>query len=219
MAQVDELPVAQVDADGRPWSSRIVSRMLGLPPRWMGVAAAVLALGVSGLFGGLDPVEVEPDIATVEVGTAHHGQPWNVTVTGAGFTSELPPLKLQEPGNRWLIVAAVVEVTSDESRFDLYDVLRLRNAPDLVGRPDLLGVRPDRIMLTRDAADASRLHPDLPEKLYFVWEQAGSAEPPPELEIEIIGKTLRAESLGNHLEWLDPEPRALVRAQVKDLDA
>ena len=206
--------MTQVSGVGQPWSSRILSRVMAVPPRWMGIGAAVLALGVSGLFGGLDEVDTGTDVATVELGTVHTGEPWNVTVTGAGVADQLVSFEPQTPGNRWLVVAAVVEVTGEESRFDLYDVLRLRNVPGLVNRTP---GQPDRIMLRRDATDVARLHPDLPEELYFLWEQAGSAEPPRELEIEIIGKTRRVDTLTGHLQWLDPEPRALVRAPVKDL--
>jgi len=190
---------------------------MALPPRWMGIGAAVLALGVSGLFGGLDEVDTGTELATVELGTVHTGEPWNVTVTGAGFADELESFEPRTPGNRWLVVAAVVEVTGEESRFDLYDVLRLRNASDLVSQGGAFPGRPDRILLKRDGAEAARLHPDMPEELYFFWEQAGRTEPPRELEIEIIGKTRRVDTLTGHMQWLDPEPRALVRAPVKDL--
>lgn len=189
--------------------------MFGLPPYWLGIGAGALALAVSGLFGGLN--KVEPDgLPTIALGTADNGAPWNVTVVSVEYTKDASPLKLQKPGDRWLVIRATVEVTAKESRSDIRDVLRLRDVTGLIGKGDETGTRPDLVYLRGDISHVQKLHPNLPEDLLFFWEQAGDVEPPRELEIAIIGKTHRVATLTGHREWLDPEPRALVRAAPED---
>lgn len=201
-------------------SRRIVSRLAGASPRWWGIGLGALALAVSGLFGGLDPVETRVDgPAALAEDELNRGQPWDVTVTGAGYSRDVPPLELDQEGDRWLVVAALVEVTADESRFDVFDVLRLRGADGLIGQQDHMGAKPDQVYLKRDADQVYDLHPNLAEEVYFFWEQAGDAQIPTEVDVVIIGKTQRIDSLTGHLEWLDPRARALVRVPMRDLDA
>lgn len=203
---------------GGRWARRIGTRV-GAPPQLVGAGAAVLALAtaMSGIFGGFREAAPEGP-PTVAVGTMDTGRPWNVTVVSARYTTDASPLRLQKPGDRWLVIQATVEITADESRSDIRDVLRLRQVPGLIGKSDDLGVLPDIVYL-RAENHVDRLHPNIPEKLLFFWEQAGDTELPREVEIAIIGKTERTDSLTGHLSWLDPETRALVRPALKNAEA
>ena len=171
-------------------------------------AAGVLALAVSGLFGGLEPVRA--DIPRVAAATVIEGGPWRVTVTHARLYDDLPPLRLAKPGDRWLLILATVEVTADESRNDLRDILRLPGVPGLLTR------EPAELYLSRDSSIAGYLNPAMPERVGFFWEQAGESPPPTEVDVLVQGKTRRASSLTGHVGWLDLSGRAQVRLPVDD---
>jgi hypothetical protein len=196
-------------------------RMLDAPLRGFGLAAGLVALAISGLFGGLDEAKA-PKLPTIGMNTVFDGGPWKVNVKRARLVSDLSPLKLKTEGNRWLGIVATVEVTADETRFgDLKDILRVHGAEGLA-KPE-----PDHVNLLRDATELPYLQPGLPEDVGFVWEQAGSAPVPKEITVEIYGKTLRVDSLSvncggvaspcrGNLEWLDPVPVARVPLSVED---
>jgi hypothetical protein len=95
-----------------------------MPLSRLGAVAGVIALATSGLFGGLDRVD-QPAAPTVAVNAVNEGEPWNVTVTGARLLDDLSPLRLTNPGDRWVALLATVEVTAAESRNDLGDTVRL----------------------------------------------------------------------------------------------
>jgi hypothetical protein len=189
-------------------SRRLIARVLGMPLSRLSAAVGVVALAASGLFGGLDPVD--RGMPTVAVNAVNRGQPWNVTVTGMRVVGELEPLRLKNPGDHWIAVLATVEVTADESRSDLEDVVRIPEVEGLLADDDRRKGRPDYVYLVRDAVNGPYLHPGLPEKLAFIWEQRASAAVPTTATVEIWGKTRRADSLTGHHEWLDAGARAVV---------
>lgn len=183
-------------------------RLLDTPVRWLGIGLGALALTVSGFFGGLDPVDHGPPVRSP--GALDEGRPWNVTVTSAQIHGELDHVRLDEPGDRWLAVLAVVEVTATDSRNDLTDILRLSDVDGLV-RPE-----PRAAFLARDLTRLGYLHPGMAERVVFYWEQRGSAAAPTELEVVVHGKTLRISSLSDTPQWLDLAERTRVRLPVED---
>jgi hypothetical protein len=194
---------------------RIVSWIKDLPLRRQVIAVLVAILAISGFFGGLDRVD-KPDLPTVAEKEKYEGEPWNITVNGAGVLTNAEAFRLQpaKPGNRFLVVDAIVEVNSEESRsFELEPPIQLRNVAGL-SKP-----RPVAIVLVRDApTPLTYLHPLMPEELYFFWEQSGDVPAPKELEIEILGMTHRQDSFNGHWGWHDAEPKALARRPLKNLD-
>lgn len=185
-------------------SRQLVSRVLEMPLSRLGAVAGVIALATSGLFGGLDKVD-RPGAPTVAVDALNAGEPWNVTVTGARLLDDLSPLRLTNPGDRWVALLATVEVTATESRNDLRDAVRL---PGLDG---LLKEKAEYVYLVRDSTSGPYLNPGMPEKFAFVWEQKASAAVPTEVTAEIWGKTQRPSSLTGNVEWFDDDaPRAEV---------
>lgn len=200
-------------------SRRLLGRVLQMPASRLGAGVGAVALATSGLFGGLDEVR-EPELPTVAVNAEHEGAPWNVTVTGMRVVDELQPLKLKNPGDRWVAVLATVEVTADETRSDLEDAVRIPGVPGLLAAKadGSAKGRPDWVYLLRDDVSDPYLNPGMPEKLAFVWEQEASAAVPTAATVEIWGKTLRESTLTGNKEWLDPAARALVPGvPVKDL--
>jgi hypothetical protein len=184
------------------------SRLSALPPRWLAAGGAVVVLAISGLFGGLDRVDAG-GVPTVAVGAVDRGEPWNVTVTGVRLLADQPPLHASRPGDRWLAVVATVEVTADGSRGDVADILRVSGAQGLRDEA------PETVLLVRDYTPA-QLHPGLPEKVAFFWEQAPDAPVPTQVTVGIVGKTHRIDTLTGAREWLEAAVRAKVRAPVED---
>src|SRR5687768_7004930 len=131
--------------------SRVVGAVRSVPLNVALVITAVLALALAGLFGGLAPAATTTP--TVASGTALDAGPWRVTVMRARLFGELPPLVLTQPGNRWLLVLATVEVTADESRNDMRDILRPREVPGL------LTEAPSQMYLARDSTIVGHLNP------------------------------------------------------------
>lgn len=168
-----------------------------------------LALLVSSLFGGLAAVP-DDGLPTLGLDEKVDGLPWSVTVADVVLTPELPPARLSDDDNHFLVVVAVVEATAGETRTDLADILRV----------EVTGVdpqaSPNAIIVLRDATIAESVHPGLPERLAFFWERTVSDEVPDEATVVVHGKTYRESSLTETMEWLDHGPRARVTAPVRD---
>jgi hypothetical protein len=191
-------------------SGGILIKIVQAPVRALGVLTSAIALLVSGLAGGLEPA-APPGPPPVDPKTVSEGLPWNVTVDGAGYAESVEPLRPTKDGDHWIVVAATVEVTADESRLDVTDALNLVGIPGLRNEKG----KPSRVLLSRDNSTDVVLHPGLPEKLLFFWELAGDAQIPVKADVQIISKTLRPDSLSGHKNWLDDEARARVILPVK----
>jgi hypothetical protein len=175
----------------------------------MMAALVVLVLGISAPFGGLDGVD-GPGLPRTAVNTVDRGAPWNVTVTGVRLLDGEALIKPRNEGDHWLVVLATVEVTADESRGDMYDILRL------AGVTGLRDEKPDYVYLIRDDSPVGKLNPGMPEALAFAWAQSPDVALPAEIEVDIIGKTLRADSLTGSIGWFDEAPRSRVTVPVED---
>jgi hypothetical protein len=161
--------------------------------RW---ALAGLLLAVSGLFGGLDTVP-DPQPAAVAAGTPVSGGPWRVEVTEVRVTGDLPPLRLKDQKNRWVYVICTVTVTTHETWFLPYSILGLS------GVDGLLTAQPHQMVLYRDMRAAKLLHPNMPEKVAFFWEQSGDAPLPTTATVLVKERVFRQDSLGGEWEWKD----------------
>jgi hypothetical protein len=188
--------------------SRVIGAARAVPANVALVITAVLAFASAGLFGGLAPATTTTP--TVASGTTLEAGPWRVTVMRARLFGDLPTLTLQEPGNRWLLVLATVEVTADESRNDMRDILRPREVPGL------LTEAPSQMYLARDGTVVGHLNPGMPERVGFFWEQSADTIAPVEIDVWVQEKTHRVNSLTGHREWLDLRPRAQVHLPVDD---
>lgn len=193
--------LADVSVTGQGGLSRRLTRGLvdqaapGL--RW---AVAVVLLGVSGLFGGLDTVP-GPQAATVPAGTPVLGGPWEVTIHEAGVRRELGKLRLEKETDRWLYVIATVRITAKESSMLPSDLLVLEGVTGLV-KPT-----PAESALERDGSRLRLLQPDMPERIWFVWEQSGDAPVPTSLTISVEQRTWREDTLGGEWQWMDVDTK------------
>jgi hypothetical protein len=198
-------------SEGEPSGGRVAKlgeRVRGLRARQLVVGVGALLLAVSGIFGGLERMK-GPRLYTVGVGAVHRGKPWDVALTRAMVLDEAP-LRLRHQRDRWIAVGARVEITADESRRDLADVLQV------VGVDGLLDKRPADVYLLRDKASANLLQPGLGEDLIFLWEQAETAPVPKTIEVHILGKKQRIDTFSGRLDWMDKAPRARAFLPLED---
>jgi hypothetical protein len=198
-------------SEGEPNGGRmgkLGERVRGLRPRQLAVGLGAVVLAVSGIFGGLEGMK-GPRLSAVAVGTVHRGKPWDVTLTRA-MVLDQAPVRLRRDRDRWLAIGARVEISADESRRDVADILQV------VGVDGLLDKRPADVYLLRDKASATLLQPGLVEDLIFLWEQAETAVVPKTIEVQIFGKKQRIDTLSGRRDWMDKAPRARVVLSVED---
>lgn len=182
------------------------------PLSWWAIGLAVVALAVSGLFGGLDPVAKQSAPITA-AGTVIDGGPWRVTVVSANLLADTPPLVLRNKANRWVVVRATVEITADSTWTDVVEIINLSGVEGVTEK------EPRGMLLLRGqtATNVGMLHPNMPEDVAFYWEQAATAAVPTEATITVTGKTNRPDSFSGSLFWaLDDRPRATLMLPVLD---
>jgi hypothetical protein len=199
-----------VSSQGSVPVGRLRARLLDAPLRWLAAAVGVVALGVSGLFGGFQKASTPlTQLPSATPSVANVGAPWNITVQSVIVLDQLEPLRLKNPGDRWLVVVAVIEVTANES-FNVNRAIRIRGAEGVAAEPD-------QIRLVRDTSAVTYLQPGLPERVGFFWEQAAAAPVPTRVDVGIFGQTYAYDST-NHLPgWVpDSSPRAHVLMAPQD---
>jgi hypothetical protein len=187
---------------------KLADRLLQLRLRLLIAGVGALVLAVSGIFGGLERMK-GPRLYTIAAGTVHRGKPWDIAVTRA-MVLDQAPARLRRERDRWIAVGARIEITADESRRDVADILQL------VGVDGLLDKRPADVYLLRDKASANLLHPGLAEDLIFLWEQADTAAVPKTIEVQILGKKQRIDTFSGRLDWMDKAPRARAVLPLED---
>jgi hypothetical protein len=183
------------------------SKLLEKPTRWLVAPVAVLALGISGLFGGLRPAGT-PGADTAAAGTTIAGEPWNATVISARLARSSEDLPTKNSADHWIVVRIGLLVTGDEP-ITVSDTVRLR------GASAVLDPTPAHSVLLRDGSDVLSLNPGLPETFDFYWEQAPRAAAPSTVVIDVYNETQRPNSFTGQLIWADPTVRAIVTVPVK----
>ena len=180
-----------------------------VPFRWFAGVVAVIGLGVSALFHGLAPVAAA-QTPTVAPGKVIDAGPWKVTVVDTRLLSSSTGLKTTTDGDHWFAVVATVDDTTNDSREDMGDIVRLSHVAGLTA------VAPQVILLASDATTLGYLNPGMPERVAFAWEQSSKVPLPTTAQIVIYGKTLRENSLDGTTDWLSPHVVADVTAPVLD---
>ncbi|GAA1606507.1 hypothetical protein GCM10009679_07950 [Saccharothrix algeriensis] len=191
--------LAAVSVTGRGSLSRRLGRgLLDTAAPRLRMIIVVLALGISGLFGGWETVPAAPEPQHT-AGTAIGGGPWQVEVLEAKVAGDMPPLRRQDENNRWVYVIANVTITAHESITLTKQILRLS------GVEGLLTEEPYDMALDRDKRVIRRLHPNMTEKVVFFWEQDGDAPLPTSLTVLVQARTYREDSLSHEAKWMDDD--------------
>ncbi|WP_212833634.1 hypothetical protein [Catellatospora sp. TT07R-123] len=172
------------------------------------LAAGLVA--VTGAFGGLNKVPPAPAGGRpAAVGEVVDCGRWNIAVTTVKSFTTLGDLRLKKDGDRWLAVIVTITITADTSMNNLISMVRL---PEVKG---LTREEPERILLSRDGNDIQRLHPDMPERVAFVWEQAGTEPAPASVPVAVLCETHDDDPELGMPEYLaDTDPTATVTTPV-----
>lgn len=218
------MPDARPPADQEPrrariLRSRVATRLAERPLRDLGVLGAVLVLGSTAAFGGLEPADVE-DVATLTPATTTTAAPVEITLDKVLWTDELPGVVLEDERNRWVAVTATVTNTHTESlyRTELDDVVALLDVPGLV-RPPEPGtdrVSASTVLHLLDGSPLGPVQPGLDYEAVFLFEQSGDVAPPTEAGVALVGRTWRSWSWQDGHAWLDPEVVARATLPVRE---
>lgn len=204
-------PAVTTDPTAQPPASlakRVGALLAQQPMRNWSMVFGVVAVAISGLFGGWQPAPPKPP-ATVN--TQIDGGAWKVTVTGVRAVGELKPMVLSDKENHWLVVVADVEITAEKSWTNIGGIL------ELTGVDGVDGERAAGVVLMRDARRINLLHPGMPEKVAFFWEQRAGTPLPTEVTVRVTAREYRENSLTKADEWMpDDKGAVLVRAPVVD---
>lgn len=192
--------------------SKVADRLLNRPLRDLGVVGAVLVLGSTAAFGGLEPAE-ETGAATLEAGQPVAAAPYEVTVDKVLWVDDLPGVYLSTEGNRWIAVMGSVLNTHTESLYgggrgvELAYAVSLRDVEGLVGEPDAVtgAVVSDARLALADGSALSPVQPGLTYQTVFLFEQDGAVRPPTEVTVALHGHTWRAGSLDRTMAWFEPQ--------------
>lgn len=200
---------------GAPLLRGLLGQAVESPLRIIGLAVGGVALAVSGLFGGLGKAE-DAKAPRIEVDQRTEGKPWNVTIHGVRITDEVPKMRHRGPNARWVVVEATVEITGEETNIYVTQALQLSGVEGLI-KPATgpLGDRPLEVTMLRDGTSATALHPRLPERVGFYWEQSRSAPLPKTVSVGVVNMTLRPNRLDGQVLWLDPVVRGVVEVPVR----
>lgn len=137
--------------------------------------------------------------------------PFDLTVTRATHAVSLTDAIPDSSYGRYLLVFAELTNTTDEpvTRAAIAESVRLVDVEGLVdyfdGAPieDPAAAEPQLI----HALDSTRLGfigPGMTYSVAFLWEQAGTAAAPPELDLELVAHTWRRSTLDRSWIWTDP---------------
>lgn len=219
MTTGDQAPRPQRLAAARARArERLAPRAVGgwfraAPRTRIGALAGVLALGASGLFGGLAPVDPLADIAPLTAEETVEAGPFALTLRGARTIGTLAPaLSPADERNRLVGVVGIVENTSDlpVSTHLLTDAVHLEDA-GIVRRS------PPGVVFLLDSTTLGVLNPGLEYDVAILWEQRRAVRRD-EVSVTIDGYTWREDSFTpGFLDWRDPAPVARGVLKVKHI--
>jgi hypothetical protein len=194
--------------------------LLTNPAKRVGGPIAALLLGISGLFGGLDPVPLADRIGEVKPGTEVTVQPFALTLKRAVAVDEIKgvvsPLT---PGNHLMVVLLDAENLGKESlgSYLLSPVPRAKSflTRNLVVLDDRLSPDTPSVYDADSNAVVSLLSPGLTYHLALVWEFGGAV--PERLPLGLAKLTLRGNTISPEVfEWQAPQEAARVTLPVQD---
>lgn len=177
---------------------------------WSGVGVAtVLAMLAA---GGLNPTTVvATDVDPLELGVAVDTGPFDITIDRVRAVDELPGISEGDEATRVIAMVATVSITQSTTQggYLLNDSLTLSGVPGLVSYDDSAddgAIAPTDSFVMADGTRLDALQPGLEYEVAIVWEQETTQPTPTEVEVELVGYTLRESSIDHSQEWLDPAP-------------
>lgn len=190
------------------------------PTTRVGGGLALVLLGFSGLFGGLDPVRLADRVREVQPDSNIAATPFTLTFAEAAAVDEFATyIRPRTPGNHLMVVRLTADNTADEavgSSF-LTPVPRSRAYlnRNLVVLDDRLAPAAASVYEAQSDLPVSVLNPGLRYHLELVWEFTGNV--PDKLHLGLSALTLRGETISpDVLSWQDPTELATVTVPVRD---
>jgi hypothetical protein len=207
MSTIEETPDEE---PARPGRSRVAERLLKQPLRNLGVGVAVIVLGSTAAFGGLEPATGTERLPPVQVGVKTQVAPYDIKINKVVWVDDLPNIYPTQQGNRWLAITATVRNTTDVSLYgaaELAESVTLSDVDGLVRKPvpGTNQVRSNYQKLIMDNSDLHPVQPDIDYDMVFLFEQAAGSPPPNQVGVELVGHTWREDSIDKTEKWLDPE--------------
>lgn len=200
-------PAAPPDlrARARRSGSKVARRVLDQPLQRIGVLGAVLLLGATAAFGGLEEQTQDGPEALV-VDAPVEVAPFEITVHRVVWTTDLPGQYLTDDGNRWIAVVATVRNTSDAGVLGglLVDALTLDDVDGLLRDPREHGVPASSVAVLADGSSLGPVQPGLTYEAAFLFEQDGASPPPAGVAVQLQQHTFRAGSLDASVGWRFP---------------
>ncbi|MGV9803147.1 hypothetical protein ACWDTP_34340 [Mycobacterium sp. NPDC003449] len=186
----------------------------------IGVPVAAVALGVSGIFGGLDPARLTDRLDKADPGSEVTVDPFALTVEQAVVVDEIKGVAPRpDPGHHLMVLLVTAENRSNAS-VGSYLLLPASRATSFENRS--LVVLDDRLAPRNASAyDADSdvavavLNPGLTYRLALVWEFGGPV--PEQLPLGLAKLTYRGVTISpDELLWQDPEATATLTMPVRD---
>lgn len=207
MSSIEETPVDEPPLC--PGRIRLARRLLSQPLRHLGVGVAVVVLGTTAAFGGLEQAADTDRLPPVRVGVKTRVAPYDITINKVVWVNDLPNVYPSERGNRWLAITATVRNTHDVSLYgavELAESVTLSDVDGLVRAPDPGDdrVRSSYQKLIMDNSDLHPVQPDIDYDMVFLFEQKAGSPPPNQVRVKLVGHTWREDSIDKSEKWLDP---------------
>ena len=144
---------------------RVVALLHRIPTLvWIG-AAALVAVGVIALFGGLEEAEARVDVLeleALEIGVKSGGAPTDVTVFSVTRATTVPGTWVEaEPGQELMVIEVDAENTWDRTTVGVRSVVLLEIDGEMV--------EADRVLVSADFAAVSSLPPRVATRLTLIW--------------------------------------------------
>lgn len=212
-------------------TTRVRRWLLSLPPATWVTAVVLIALLVSGLFGGLREVDTDP-VGALERDRAVSAAPVEVSVTDVYTVREFPGLPAtdgagsvpadQPSAGRFVVVEASVTNTS-EATVGSSVLSRAVSLDDATGFVSSKGARveaaqaPPTLVYTLPEKSAfTRAQPGVTYRVAYLFDQAAEVAAPATITVAVNEHTWREDSLDFSMDWKDPEVRATGRFALRE---
>ena len=164
-----------------------------MPTKWFITALSTLFLVASAAFGGLAAVPAPP-LPEVQPEDSYTGTQLEISIVGAVLIDAFPDQGIEpDPGNRLLVVRAVVENVWDapvaqRSGIGASDNVRVEGVD---GVDD--SAAPFSLAIVSDGAQEFDLQPGVPEELAYIWQvPAGSLADGDVVHVNMLDKVYAA---------------------------
>jgi hypothetical protein len=190
-------------------SSRVATRLLHQPLRNLGVGVAIVVLGSTAAFGGLEPATGNNRLLPIQVGVRTHIAPYDIQINKVVWVDSLPNVYPSKPGDRWLAITATVRNTHNTSLLggaELAESVTLSHVDGLVHKPEpgTDRVRSDYQKVIADSSDLNPVQPGIDYAMVFLFEQNSAVAPPNLVRVQLVAHTWRQDSIDKTDKWLDP---------------